>query len=185
MTLFIQNSNSSDSSSSVSKLRFAADTKISEESISPLQLRKKKHRRGSYSGDPLQPNFTPRESDPVHEKRPKSLKHVPLGKYIPQNSSSSTKQENTKDPKELDTIEDVDDTEYEINPPGLEVSRFSHDSPALNSRVTQWIHLGCKGEPPSERSYHDSAVIGSKLYVTFGTDGESIMNQIYSLDLGI
>lgn len=82
--------------------------------------------------------------------------------------------------------QDVDSEieEYEINPPGIEVSRFSHDAPALNLRVTQWIRLGCKGEPPSERSYHDSAVIGSKLYVTFGTDGETLMNQIYSLDLG-
>ena len=81
--------------------------------------------------------------------------------------------------------EEEEESPYVVQFPSHAVNHFNVEGPTLEGRRQQWVHLYCKGTPPSERSYHDSDVVNNCLYVTGGTNGETVMRQLYKLDLSM
>jgi len=55
---------------------------------------------------------------------------------------------------------------------------------AIAERKLFWWKPVCTGEPPGHRYGHSSTVVGSQLFIFGGTDGHSLKNSLYALDLG-
>ena len=157
-----------------------------EAELSPrIYALRRKH--GSYNGDPLQPNLDPIVPDPVHH-HPRSVPQAyPQSTRVKKRKRTFSRSKEKSDeclatPPMEDMSQETQEP-FQVRLPVVEATQFKLDGPSLQTRRLRWVHLSCKGSSPSDRLYHDSTVVNDALYITGGTNGESVMNQIYKLDL--